>query len=143
MKRTVLKATLMAAMVGVSAGEQRSREARGEPVRFVPVVPDTPDQFTDSTPALHREGYEYYRTARAQHPNSPNRYVFSSLPLQMVFFPLSNSTRSLPGRCWSSQGPRPTRSSGARKSTRRPRSRRNCSSFLARRTSTCTTSRNT
>jgi fermentation-respiration switch protein FrsA (DUF1100 family) len=69
------------------ASEQRSREARGEPVRLVPVVPDTPDQFTDKTPALYREGYEYYRTARAQHPNSPNRYVFSSLPLQMAFFP--------------------------------------------------------
>ena len=26
------------------------------------------------------EGYDYYRTPRAQHPNSPNRYAFSSLP---------------------------------------------------------------
>ena len=25
--------------------------------------------------------------ARAQHPNSPNRYMLSSLPLQMAFFP--------------------------------------------------------
>lgn len=69
------------------ANDQRSREARGEPVRLVPVVPDTPDQFTASTPALYREGYEYYRTARAAHPNSPNRYAYSSLPLQMAFFP--------------------------------------------------------
>jgi fermentation-respiration switch protein FrsA (DUF1100 family) len=43
--------------------------------------------FTANTPVLYREGYEYYRTARAQHPNSPNRYVFSILPLQMAFFP--------------------------------------------------------
>ena len=43
--------------------------------------------FTESTPQLYREGYDYYRTPRAQHPNSPNRYVFSSLPLQMAFFP--------------------------------------------------------
>ncbi len=71
------------------AGEARSREARGEPVRLVPVVPDTPASFTDKTPALYREGYDYYRTARAQHPNSPNRYVFSSLPLQMAFFPFA------------------------------------------------------
>jgi hypothetical protein len=69
------------------AGAARSREARGEPVRLVPVVPDSQASFTEKTPALYREGYDYYRTARAQHPNSPNRYVFSSLPLQMAFFP--------------------------------------------------------
>jgi fermentation-respiration switch protein FrsA (DUF1100 family) len=69
------------------AGEARSREARGEPARLVPVVPDDPSSFTERTPALYREGYEYYRTPRAQHPRSPNRYVFSSLPQQMAFFP--------------------------------------------------------
>ena len=69
------------------AGEQRSKEARGEPVRLVPISPDSPDQFTESTPVLYREGYDYYMTARAKHPNSPNRYMFSSLPLQMAFFP--------------------------------------------------------
>jgi fermentation-respiration switch protein FrsA (DUF1100 family) len=69
------------------AGEARSREARGEPARLVPVVPDSAASFTESTPGTYREGHEYYRTARAQHPNSPNRYVFSSLPQQMAFFP--------------------------------------------------------
>ncbi|MEK1933067.1 MAG: alpha/beta hydrolase [Pararhizobium sp.] len=69
------------------AGEQRSKEARGEPVRLVPVVPESPAEFTDSTPDLYRQGYEYYVTDRAKHPNSPNRYMFSSLPLQMAFFP--------------------------------------------------------
>jgi uncharacterized protein len=69
------------------AGEARSREARGEAVRLVPVVPESAASFTESTPQLYREGYEYYRTARAQHPNSPNRYMLSSLPLQMAFFP--------------------------------------------------------
>jgi fermentation-respiration switch protein FrsA (DUF1100 family) len=70
-----------------NAAEARSREARGEPMQLVPAVPDTPASFTESTPQLYREGYDYYRTPRAQHPNSPNRYVFSSLPLQMAFFP--------------------------------------------------------
>jgi fermentation-respiration switch protein FrsA (DUF1100 family) len=70
-----------------AAAEARSREARGEPVQLVPVVPDTAASFTERTPQLYREGYDYYRTARAQHPNSPNRYVFSSLPLHMAFFP--------------------------------------------------------
>jgi uncharacterized protein len=69
------------------AGEARSREARGEPARLVPVVPDSAAAFTESTPQLYREGHDYYRTPRAQHPNSPNRYVFSSLPQQMAFFP--------------------------------------------------------
>lgn len=69
------------------AAEARSSEARGEPVRLVPVVPDSPAGFTASTPQLYREGYDYYRTPRAQHPNSPNRYAVSSLPLQMAFFP--------------------------------------------------------
>jgi fermentation-respiration switch protein FrsA (DUF1100 family) len=69
------------------AGEQRSKEARGEPVRLVQVSPDSPTEFTESTPVLYREGYEYYMTPRGKHPNSPNRYMFSSLPLQMAFFP--------------------------------------------------------
>jgi len=67
--------------------EQRSREARGEPVRLVPVVPDSAAEFTAQTPLSYRQGHEYYRTARAQHPNSPNRYVFTSLAAQMAFFP--------------------------------------------------------
>jgi uncharacterized protein len=69
------------------AGEQRSKEGRGEPVRLVQVSPDSSAEFTDSTPVLYREGYEYYMTPRGKHPNSPNRYMFSSLPLQMAFFP--------------------------------------------------------
>jgi fermentation-respiration switch protein FrsA (DUF1100 family) len=69
------------------AADARSREARGEPVQLVPVVPDSAAGFTDQTPQLYREGYEYYRTPRAQHANSPNRYLFSSLPQQMAFFP--------------------------------------------------------
>jgi fermentation-respiration switch protein FrsA (DUF1100 family) len=69
------------------AGEQRTKETRGEPVRLVKISPDSAAEFTESTPILYREGYEYYMTPRAQHPNSPNRYMFSSLPLQMAFFP--------------------------------------------------------
>jgi len=69
------------------AAEARSREARSEAIRLVPVVPDNASSFTENTPQLYREGYDYYRTPRARHPNSPNRYVFSSLPLQMAFFP--------------------------------------------------------
>jgi uncharacterized protein len=71
------------------ASEARSREAHGEPVQMASVVPDSPASFTESTPQLYREGYDYYRTVRAQHPNSPNKYAISSLPLQMAFFPFN------------------------------------------------------
>jgi uncharacterized protein len=69
------------------AAEARTREALGGPDTLVPVVPESPVEFTDRTPDLYRQGYEYYVTPRAKHPNSPNRYMFSSLPLQMAFFP--------------------------------------------------------
>jgi fermentation-respiration switch protein FrsA (DUF1100 family) len=68
------------------ASAQRSREARGEPIRLTPTVPESTKDFTASTPVMYREGYEYYRTARGQHPNSPGRSVFSGLPAQMAFF---------------------------------------------------------
>jgi uncharacterized protein len=61
-----------------AVGEQRTREARGEPVRIDPIVPETADISAD-TPTLFREGSDYYRTPRAQHPNSPNKYVFTSI----------------------------------------------------------------
>lgn len=65
---------------------QRSREAGGEPIRLVPTVPESTKDFTASTPVMYREGHEYYKTARGQHPNAPTRAVFSSLPAQMAFF---------------------------------------------------------
>ncbi|KHN91245.1 hypothetical protein BSK71_04925 [Pectobacterium actinidiae] len=68
------------------ASEQRTREARGEPIRLTAAVPESTKDFTDSTPVMYKEGYEYYRTARAQHPNAPARSVFSSLPAQMAYY---------------------------------------------------------
>lgn len=67
------------------AAAQRSREARGEAIRLTGTVPDS-NNFAANTPVMYREGYEYYRTARGQHPNAPARAVFSSLPAQMAFF---------------------------------------------------------
>ena len=69
--------------------EQRSKEARGESLRMALAVPASDDDFTDKTPALYREGYEYYRTPRGHHPNSPGDYVFTSLAAQMAFFPIA------------------------------------------------------
>lgn len=60
-------------------GRQRTREARGEEPLLVPIVPHTPADVTPETPVLFREGTDYYRTPRAQHPNSPNKYLFTSI----------------------------------------------------------------
>ena len=69
------------------AAEQRTREARGEPIRLTAAVPESTKDFNANTPVMYREGYDYYRTPRAQHPNAPARSVFSSLPAQMAFYP--------------------------------------------------------
>ncbi|MET7637826.1 alpha/beta hydrolase [Streptomyces sp. NPDC005438] len=58
------------------AGRARNEEAAGGPVRMVPVLPDSVD---DSTPALTREFFEYYRTPRAQHPRSVGAYALRSV----------------------------------------------------------------
>ena len=67
------------------AAAQRMREAQGESIRLVAAVPESDANFTASTPVMYREGYEYYRTARGQHPNAPAVSVFSTLPSQMSF----------------------------------------------------------
>jgi fermentation-respiration switch protein FrsA (DUF1100 family) len=70
--------------------EQRTKEARGEPVKYIPIVPESPAQFTDKTLTLYREGYEYYRTPRGQHPNANNRQVFTAGLAQLAFYPLAH-----------------------------------------------------
>lgn len=56
---------------------QRTREARGEAPRYVGYVPNSPEEFTDDTPVIQKEAYEYYCTPRAAHPNSHNKFLFS------------------------------------------------------------------
>lgn len=69
--------------------EQRSKEVQGAPLQMALAVPASSADFTDKTPPLYREGYEYYRTPRGQHPNSTGNYVFTSLAQQMAFFPMA------------------------------------------------------
>ncbi|MFI6879791.1 alpha/beta hydrolase [Streptomyces sp. NPDC050400] len=57
------------------AGQARSEEAAGGPVRMVPLLPDTVDA---STPAAVAEFYDYYRTPRAGHPRSIGAYALRS-----------------------------------------------------------------
>lgn len=72
-----------------AVAKQRTAEANGAEAMFLTYVPDSPEGFDENTPVLMREGYEYYRTPRAQHPNSTNRFLFRSVDKIMAFSALS------------------------------------------------------
>jgi uncharacterized protein len=42
-------------------------------------VPNTPEEVPKDAPTLYREGADYYRTPRGQHPNSQNWFLLSSI----------------------------------------------------------------
>jgi fermentation-respiration switch protein FrsA (DUF1100 family) len=48
-------------------------------------VPETKEEIDENTPDLLREGYDYYRTSRAQHPNSVNKYLFTGTDRMIAF----------------------------------------------------------
>ncbi|MEU7341349.1 MULTISPECIES: alpha/beta hydrolase [unclassified Streptomyces] len=60
------------------AGKDRTAEAGGAEPRLERVVPET-EADAEGWPTLYQEGRDYYRTPRAQHPNSPNRYLARSV----------------------------------------------------------------
>ncbi|MBA0048891.1 alpha/beta hydrolase [Mycobacteroides sp. LB1] len=60
------------------AAADRSAEAQGAKPTLAHIVPEA-DEITADTPVLFAQGSDYYRTPRAQHPNSPNWYVASSI----------------------------------------------------------------
>jgi fermentation-respiration switch protein FrsA (DUF1100 family) len=67
------------------AARQRTEEARGGTPVFAPFVPERLEDINDSTPVMLREGYDYYRTPRGQHPNSKGRFLLSSLDRMLAF----------------------------------------------------------
>ncbi len=71
-------------------GEQRTREAKGEPVKYVGYVAGSPETIPANAPVMYREGYEYYRTARGQHPNSTNQYRLESIDKLINFTALNH-----------------------------------------------------
>jgi hypothetical protein len=62
-----------------AAGKDRTAPALGSPPRLEHVVPNTLAEIPKGMPALYAEGTDYYRTPRAQHPNSQNWFVFSAV----------------------------------------------------------------
>jgi fermentation-respiration switch protein FrsA (DUF1100 family) len=66
-------------------GEQRTLEANGGELLYMHWVPDTKEEINENTPDLWREGYDYYKTPRGQHPNSVNKYLFTGTDRMMAF----------------------------------------------------------
>lgn len=70
--------------------KQRTKEANGEPVRYVNYVFNSREEVPANASGMYLEGYDYYRTPRGQHPNSQNKYVFTSLDKLMNFTALDH-----------------------------------------------------
>jgi fermentation-respiration switch protein FrsA (DUF1100 family) len=66
----------------VEIGKQRTREARGLSVRRDPGVPM---ELSDSAPLILKQAYDYYKTPRAQHPNSRSVFIFTDFARLMDF----------------------------------------------------------
>lgn len=66
--------------------EQRTREARGAELMKVYMCPEP----TEETAPSFREGYDYYRTARAWHPRADNLYLRRSQATKMAFSAIEN-----------------------------------------------------
>ena len=70
-----------------AVSEQRTLEARGAELMKVYMCPEP----TAETAPSFREGYDYYRTARAWHPRADNRYLRRSQATKMAFSAIENS----------------------------------------------------
>jgi len=68
-----------------AAAMQRTAEARGGEPLYVPFVPERLEDINENTPTMLREGYDYYRTPRGQHPNSKGRFLLTSLDKMLAF----------------------------------------------------------
>ncbi len=66
----------------VEIGKQRTLEARGLSTRRDPGIPM---ELADSAPRILKQGYDYYRTPRAQHPNSRSVFIFTDFARLMDF----------------------------------------------------------
>ncbi len=66
---------------------QRTAEANGAKPIYINYVPEKPDATTHNDLV---EAHDYYRTARAQHPNSTNLLLFTSLDKMLAFEAFAN-----------------------------------------------------
>lgn len=86
-----------------AVSEQRTKEARGAPIRYTPIAPDdlkdlaaaraNPALRGGAIPETFLEAYDYYRTPRGMHPNSVNRMTFVSGDKKMLFSTINETTK--------------------------------------------------
>ncbi|MEO6758155.1 MAG: alpha/beta hydrolase [Saprospiraceae bacterium] len=65
-----------------AVAKQRTAEAGGAAPMYVPYVPEVGDT---TAPLDLQEAADYYRTPRGQHPNSPNKLLFSGVSYGILF----------------------------------------------------------
>ncbi len=70
-------------------GRQRTREANGEPVKYVNYVANTEEEAKKVDSKMYQQGYAYYRVTHL-HPNSQNKYALTSLDQLMAFTALDH-----------------------------------------------------
>jgi fermentation-respiration switch protein FrsA (DUF1100 family) len=68
-----------------AAAAQRTAEAGGAAPVYVPFVPERFEDINENTLEFLREGYDYYRTPRGQHPNSKGRFLLTSIDKMLAF----------------------------------------------------------
>ena len=71
-----------------AAATARTAEARGEAPASVPIFPDTRQQARSGGQHAY-EGWEYYRTDRAQHPRSATTFTWNSIDRIAAFDPFT------------------------------------------------------
>ena len=69
---------------------QRENEAKGDPILYVPIIPDTKEQLPAGAPEFLVEAVDYYRTPRGYHPRATNRSTFTSVADALKFYPWEN-----------------------------------------------------
>ena len=69
---------------------QRENEAKGDPILYVPIIPDTKEQLPEGAPEFLVEAVDYYRTPRGYHPRATNRSTFTSVAEALKFYPWEN-----------------------------------------------------
>ena len=62
----------------LASNKARTIEAHGGPSEYSTYVPSTEEEAKTSGSVMMYEAWEYYRTPRGEHPNSPNKVDVSS-----------------------------------------------------------------
>ena len=65
-----------------AVAKQRTAEANGATPMYVPYVPEVGDK---TAPKDLQEAADYYQTPRGQHPNAPNKMLFTSQGAAILF----------------------------------------------------------